>query len=450
MSLASVSEQHLQDDAIKVIHNTSEKFRLYMAHVCRCTCQSQYLSFIDQGLKRECMFTKGKKTKALMIIDFKMKFETMSVRESTLEHFGKRGIGWHGCAIIYYLYKVKTDDKNNIEYDTNGSEIYEPRKNIVYIDQILESSNKQDGMMVISLLEAALVAINDQLPFIDEIILQSDNAMSYQNPQVLFGVHLLNVKYQNNIYVGEFTHSETQDGKTLLDAHFASMNKHLLSFMKMYKKNTTTRIQTPSGLASALSFRSGLRNTMVQLVECDRDVMEEWVSIIEPTAKKARDYFSRANHVFYERTNNSNIGINFQDIIKHTFMIKLQSFSGVDRPVAFHVNISNKSFQPSEDAQNEINAFMKGDRSQPPPTNVEANLKATKRNDIVNEDKDKAVDDFVFENNHKYSTRGHKHESTVNYNDTSSDDSSDDESYSTDSLEESDDDKYDSDTNTAN
>ena len=185
-----------------------------------------------------------------------------------------------------------------IEYDTNGSEIYEPRKNIVYIDQILESSNKQDGMMVISLLEAALVAINDQLPFIDEIILQSDNAMSYQNPQVLFGVHLLNVKYQNNIHVSEFTHSETQDGKTLLDAHFASMNKHLLSFMKMYKKNTTTRIQTPSGLASALSFRSGLRNTMVQLVECDRDVMEEWVSIIEPTAKKAQDYLSRANHVF--------------------------------------------------------------------------------------------------------------------------------------------------------
>ena len=216
--------------------------------------------------------------------------------------------------------------------------------------------------------------------------------------------------------------------------------------MKMYKKNTTTKIQTPSGLASALSFRSGLRNTMVQLVECDRDVMEEWVSIIEPTAKKAREYFSRANHVFYERTNNSNIGINFQDIIKETFMIKLQSFSGIDTPVAFHVNISNKSFQPSEDAQNEINAFMKGDRSQPPPTNVEANLNTTERNDIVIEDKDKAVDDFVFENNHKYNTRGHKHKSTVNYNDTSSDDSTDDESYSTDLSEESDDDKYDSDT----
>ena len=64
----------------------------------------------------------------MSIIDFKMKFETMSVRDSTLEHYGQRGIGWHGCALIYHLYKVKTDGKHNIEYDTNGCEIYEARK----------------------------------------------------------------------------------------------------------------------------------------------------------------------------------------------------------------------------------------------------------------------------------------------------------------------------------
>ena len=163
--------------------------------------------------------------------------------------------------------------------------MYKARKNIVCIDQIMERSNKQDGVTVITLIEATIVAINDQMSFIDEIILQSDNALSYQNPQVLFGIHLLNVRYQNDIFISEFTHSETQDGKTLLEVHFASMNKHLLTFMKMYKKNITTKIQTPSGLATALSFRSGCRKVIVQLVECDCDVMEEWVSIIEPTAK---------------------------------------------------------------------------------------------------------------------------------------------------------------------
>ena len=199
-------------------------------------------------------------------------------------------------------------------------------------------------------------------------------------------------------------------------------------------------------MAPALSFRSGLRNTMLQLVEYDCDMMKEWISIIEPTAEEAREYFSRANHALYERTTNSSIGITFQDIIKETFMIKLQSFSGVDRTVTFHDNISKNSFQPSEDAQKEIDAFMKGDRLQHPRKNAEENLNAIKRKDIINGDKGKGIDDYILENDHKYSTQGHKREFIVNYNDTKSDDSTDDESYSTDFSEESDDDKYISDT----
>ena len=50
------------------------------------------------------------------------------------------------------------------------------------------------------------------MSFIDQIILQSDNALSYQNPQVLFRIHLLNVRYHNDIFINEFTHSETQEG----------------------------------------------------------------------------------------------------------------------------------------------------------------------------------------------------------------------------------------------
>ena len=82
-------------------------------------------------MKKECVDTKGGVIWALIIIDFKKKFETKSTRESTLEHYGKRGIGWHGCAVIYYQYKIKTDDKDKIVYDEYGAEIHEARKNIV-------------------------------------------------------------------------------------------------------------------------------------------------------------------------------------------------------------------------------------------------------------------------------------------------------------------------------
>ena len=285
MCTASVCEGDMKQDAIQVIQDTSDKFKLYTAHVMQCSCQLEALCDLETKLKNECMETKGSKTRSIMIMDFKMKYESKSVCESSIEHYGKRGIGWHGCALIYYLYKIKLDDKNNIVYDTSGKEVYKPR------------SNKQDGMTVISLIEAALVSIVDQLSFIDEIVLQSDNALTYQNPQVLFGIQLPNAKYHKNLFISEFTHSETQDGKTILDAHFASMNRHLVSFMKMYKQNRITRVQTPRGLALALSYQSGVRNTMVQLVEHDCDTMDLWVRKIEPTAKKAREYFSRANHI---------------------------------------------------------------------------------------------------------------------------------------------------------
>ena len=173
MCSSSICENELRDDALEDIDDTTETFKLYIAHVCRCLCQSQSLHSIEESVRKQCVDFKGGVTRALIIIDFKMKFETKSTRESTLEHYGKRGIGWYGCAVIYYLYKIKTDGKDKIVYDEHGAEMYEARKNIVYIDQIMEQSNKQDGVTVISLIEAAIVAINDQISFIDQIILQS-------------------------------------------------------------------------------------------------------------------------------------------------------------------------------------------------------------------------------------------------------------------------------------
>lgn len=448
MCTPSVCEDDMKYDAIQVIDDTAEKFKLYMAHVSRCSCQSQALHNIESQLKKECMQTKGSKTRSIMIMDFKMKYESMSVRESSIEHYGKRGIGWHGCALIYYLYKVKLDEKNNIVCDKNGKEVYEPRKNIVYVDQILENSNKQDGLTVISLIEAVLVAIIDQLSFIDELILQSDNALTYQNPQVLFGIQLLNAKYHEDIFISEFTHSETQDGKTILDAHFASMNRHLISFMKCYKQNRITRVQTPKGLASALSFRSGVRNTMVQLVEYDCGTMDQWARQIEPTAKKAREYFSRANHIYYERFKYDTTTVtNLEDLIKFSFVLKLQSFTGIDDKVSFDVNIHENKFEPDQDAQNEITTFMNGTINILEDFDINQQSSDGSSN---NKDDDKPNDDFIFEDNYRSrnsrKSRKHNDSNVVTMSESSDDDDTSDEEYSCHSASDSSDDdqQYDS------
>ena len=66
-----------------------------------------------------------------------------------------------------------------------------------------------------SLLDAALAQIVQELPFITSIILQSDNAKAYNNIFMLCAIPLLNAKYSSkNISIVEFIHTETQDGKT--------------------------------------------------------------------------------------------------------------------------------------------------------------------------------------------------------------------------------------------
>ena len=82
-------------------------------------------------------------------------------------------------------------------------------------------------MSIIDMLECVLVSLQVQLPFVNEITVQSDNATTYQNGYIVFGIHLLNIKMRGKIFVANFIHSETQHGKTILDEHFISTNHHL-------------------------------------------------------------------------------------------------------------------------------------------------------------------------------------------------------------------------------
>ena len=137
-----------------------------MAHIVWCTNQLYVINTKEQELQDVCISSKGRQVRGMLIIDFKMKFEAQSTRESTVEHFGKRGISWHGYALIYYLYELKKDHDRNIVVDSNDNEVYYAKKYFVYLDQILMNSNKQDGMSEVGLLEACLTAIHCQVPFI--------------------------------------------------------------------------------------------------------------------------------------------------------------------------------------------------------------------------------------------------------------------------------------------
>ena len=92
--------------------------------------------------------TDRKLVQSIMIADFKMKFEPISSCETTLSHYGKRGIGWHGIHLMYYRLEEYVND--------DGITVNVPVKDDVYLDQIIADTNKHDCLCLFSMLDAAL------------------------------------------------------------------------------------------------------------------------------------------------------------------------------------------------------------------------------------------------------------------------------------------------------
>jgi hypothetical protein len=219
--------------------------------------------------------------------DCKMKFEAASVRETTQQHFGKRGMSWHGCLFVVFR-------RNTLE---NGSVIAE-RINI-YIDQILDDGNNQDNLAICSMIEAALEVIHEQLPEIKAVVLQSDDAKCYQNNLIRILLALLNTR--SAIRVERYIFTETQDGKGLIDAHFTICMAHLKRFMRTSQRNRIRAIATPAGLAYALPWNGGVQNSCVQLVRLDKEKLKLIEGLLKNYNNSLNKILPRCNDVFFFR-----------------------------------------------------------------------------------------------------------------------------------------------------
>ena len=96
---ASTNESHIchlniakLKEAQTLVKNSKRKFFLYMQHRIRVQAQRDECEKIDERMENECAKTKKLSQTMMAVIDFKMKFEPMSVRESQIEGFGKSKI----------------------------------------------------------------------------------------------------------------------------------------------------------------------------------------------------------------------------------------------------------------------------------------------------------------------------------------------------------------------
>ena len=102
------------NDAKKVVDETAKKFRLFMGHKCRVRCQQLGIEAIYKEMREDFIESDGNNVHGVLLMDFKMKFEPVSGRETTLEHYGKRGICWHGCQLTYFDYIYEYNDDGTV------------------------------------------------------------------------------------------------------------------------------------------------------------------------------------------------------------------------------------------------------------------------------------------------------------------------------------------------
>ena len=72
--------------------------------------------------------------------------------------------------------------------------------------------------------------------------------------------------------------------------------------------------------------------------------------MLEPIVMKAKKYYSRVNHLFFQKPTNKTYQFN----LNITFTFSARSFSGVERLVRFDVNMSENILFPDQSAANEI------------------------------------------------------------------------------------------------
>lgn len=133
-------KKQVPEDALEkrnILDDCKEKIFLYMAHLVRVHNQRKRLNAIYKNLADD---------ECVMAMDYKMKFEELRFREKTNEHYGKKGLSWHGT-LIYSKTPLATQE--------SAAEVVaeSDRALASYSDDISSGDTKQDADAVISIFE---------------------------------------------------------------------------------------------------------------------------------------------------------------------------------------------------------------------------------------------------------------------------------------------------------
>ena len=224
-----------------IIEHSLQKLLLYLGHSMRCKIQQHRIQDVLSQSKGDI---------AVITMDYMMKWEEERARESSREHYGKRGIVVHGTLLKYQL-------EDESEYKR------------VYLT-VPEGDGTQDAKAALCNVDVICKAVkNDSnLSSVRYLIIITDNAGTYSAD--LFHVAAFDVVASHGLQLNGIIHNESQDGKTELDSSFAHFKLQLRKYIRHYKSS----VLTPFDMAKAMQYNGGVCNYRLDIVSFSRNYLD--------------------------------------------------------------------------------------------------------------------------------------------------------------------------------
>ena len=233
----------------RMLNDCNDKINLYLGHRVRVHVQRVNIKEIMDNLKY---------SEAMIIMDFKMKFEAMYYREKTVDFYGKKGIMWHSSQVYTRYSDQDQKTHGNLEDFC-----------ITNYDHIATSGSKQDWMVVLSCFESVVIAIKQTMPHVKALNVQSDNAKCYCSGFLLVG--MIQVATHHGFKLPHFIHTGVQDGKGPVDAHLGTASAHVKRYC-----NEGHNVINPADLVKALQHNGGVNNSYAYLISINRKHMSKF------------------------------------------------------------------------------------------------------------------------------------------------------------------------------
>ena len=287
-------------DVLQSLDDIGEKLALYMGHIARAVNQQREIASVVQDMERACIEHNDSST-ALVVVDWNMKFEGASEREKKQQHYGKRGLAWHGCMISFFKQVAGAETSDASAERVN-----------VYVDQITEGGMMRGVWSAAGMLEACLHFIEKNLPNVEKVILQSDDASCYSCHTMRLMCCLLNLR--SKVKIVRHISTETHDGQGSIDAHFARAMAHIIRFMRTARRKRIRAIATPAGVAHALAWEGGVRNSAVQLVRMDAARITQLTALTKRVVALLKRRVARVSDVQFAPCPNDDPFVDVRDL----------------------------------------------------------------------------------------------------------------------------------------